>query len=263
MTFVHRPTIRKRAQTVANLPLTPTQSPLEKQRSEARQALARHTARPVAAQRQAVQAPLRAATLDRQEVQRFQRERQAVQAQLRALPAGSERPAAPVVRPVPVKPTTPDDWVTVLRHRAGEIEGQRLDSRAFGAFQALQRQVAQQLAQGFRADRGDPSVRYASYGEQLATLQRHALSAPVARVVLGLVPPTERLSLQRATDEALQRLQAQERAALHFETAAALQRQLAELDADATQPVLARIQAKGRGNPPGSHPAPPGTGPEP
>ncbi|GAA5438250.1 hypothetical protein Daqu01_03395 [Deinococcus aquaticus] len=250
MTFVHRPTIRKRAQTVANLPLTPTQSPLEKQRSEARQALARHTARPVAAQRQAVQAPLRAATLDRQEVQRFQRERQAVQAQLRALPAGSERPAAPVVRPVPVKPTTPDDWVTVLRHRAGEIEGQRLDSRAFGAFQALQRQVAQQLAQGFRADRGDPSVRYASYGEQLATLQRHALSAPVARVVLGLVPPTERLSLQRATDEALQRLQAQERAALHFETAAALQRQLAELDADATQPVLARIQARrGGGNP--------------
>lgn len=244
MTFVHRPTTRKRAQTVAKLPLITAPSPVEKQRSEARQALARHTARPVAAQRQAVQAPLRAATLDRQEVQRLQQERQAVQAQLAVLPAGSERPAAPVARPVPVKPTTPDEWVTVLQHRAGEIEGQRLDARTFGAFQALQRQVAQHLAQGYRADRGDPSARYASYGEQLATLQRHPLSAPVARVVLGLVPPTERLPLQRATDEALQRFQAQETAALHFDTAAALQRQLAELDAEATQPVLARIQAR-------------------
>ncbi|WP_155300790.1 eCIS core domain-containing protein [Deinococcus kurensis] len=250
MTFVHRPTTRKRAQTVAKLPLIPAPSPAEKQRSEARQALARHTARPVAAQRQEVQAPLRAAMLDRQEVQRLQQERQAVQAQLRALPAGSERPPAPAVHSVPAKPATPDEWVTVLRHRAGEIEGQRLDARTFGAFQALQRQVAQQLAQGFRADRSDTSARYASYGEQLATLQRHALSASVARVVLGMVSPVERLPLQRATDEALQRLQAQESAALHFETAQSLQRQLAELDAEATQPVLARIQARrGGGNP--------------
>lgn len=250
MTFVHRPTTRKRAQTVAKLPLMPAPSPVDKQRSEARQALARHTVRPVAVQRQAVQAPLRAATLDRQEVQRLQQERRAVQAQLAALPAGSERPADPVARPVPAKPATPDEWVTVLRHRAGEIEGQRLDARTFGAFQALQRQVAQQLAQGFRADRSDTSARYASYGEQLATLQRHALSAPVARVVLGMVPPVERLPLQRATDEALQRLQAQESAALHFETIQSLQRQLAELDAEATQPVLARIQARrGGGNP--------------
>ena len=250
MTFVHRPTTRKRAQTVVKLPLIPAPSPAERQRSEARQALARHTARPVAAQRQAVQAPLRAATLDRQEVQRLQQERQALQAQLGALPEAPARPPAQVARPVPDRPTTPDEWVTVLRHRAGEIEGQRLDSRAFVAFQTLQRQVAQQLAQSFRADRGDVQVRYASYGEQLATLQRHPISAPVARVVLGMVPPVERLPLQRATDEALQRLQAQESAALHFETAQSLQRQLAELDAEATQPVLARIQARrGGGNP--------------
>ena len=77
-----------------------------------------------------------------------------------------------------------------------------------------------------------------------------APTAPVARVVLGMVPPVERLPLQRATDEALQRLQAQEQAALHFETAQALQRQLAELDTEATQPVLQRIQARrGAGNP--------------
>ncbi|GGN43235.1 hypothetical protein GCM10010842_30510 [Deinococcus daejeonensis] len=138
----------------------------------------------------------------------------------------------------------------MLRHRAEGIEGQRLDARAFGEFQALQRQVAHTLAHGFRADRGDAQARYASYGEQLATLQRHTLSAPVARVVLGLVPPTERLPLQRATDDALQRLQAQEQAALAFDTVQAVQRQLAELDAEATQPVLQRIQARrGAGNP--------------
>ncbi|GGN48153.1 hypothetical protein [Deinococcus daejeonensis] len=90
MTFVHRPTTRKRAQTVAKLPLTPSPSPMEKQRSEAHQALARHTVCPVAAQRQAVQAPLRAATLDRQEVQRLQQERQVVQA-LEARTAAAQR----------------------------------------------------------------------------------------------------------------------------------------------------------------------------
>lgn len=249
MTFVHRST-RKRAQPVAKLPLIPAPSPMERQLADARQAVTRHTVRPVAAQRQAVQAPLRAATLDRQEVGRLQRERQAVQAQLGVLPTGLERPLAPVARPVPAKPTTSDEWVTVLRHRAEKVEGQRLDTRRIREFQALQGEVAQRLAQGFRADRGDAQARYASYGEQLATLQRHALSAPVARVVLGLVPQIERIPLQRAADEALQRLQAQEQAAVHFGTAQALQRQLAELDAEATQPVLARIQARrGAGNP--------------
>lgn len=250
MTFVQR---RHSKRDPASRPVALSQlptAPAEAQQAQLRQALHRHTRRPVTAQRQAVQAPLMAATLDRQEAQRLQRERQAVQVQLGALPAGSERPPAPVVRPVPVKPATPDEWVTVLRHRAEEIEGQRLDSRAFGAFQTLQRQVAQQLAQGFRTDRGNAQARYASYGEQLATLQRHALSAPVARVVMGLVPQAERLPLQRATDEALQSLQTQEQAARHFETVQALQRHLAELDAEDTQPVLARIQARwGTGKP--------------
>ncbi|WP_189062800.1 eCIS core domain-containing protein [Deinococcus arenae] len=250
MTFVHRPTTRKRAQPVAKLTLLPALSPAERLLADARQAVMRHTARPVAAQRQAVQVPLRAATLARQEVTRIQRERQMVQAQLGALPVGLERPLPPAVRPVPVKPVTPDEWVTVLRHRAEEVEGQRLDPRTFGAFQALQRQVAQRLAQGFRADRGDAQARYAAYGEQLATLQRHVLSAPVARVVLGLVPAAERLPLQRAADDARQRHLAQEQAALNADTRSSMQRQLADLDAEATQPVLARIQARrGAGNP--------------
>ncbi|GGR98641.1 hypothetical protein GCM10008960_26640 [Deinococcus sedimenti] len=99
-------------------------------------------------------------------------------------------------------------------------------------------------------DRGEPAARYATYGEHLATLQRHALSAPVSRVVLNMVPAAERLPLQRATDEALQRQMAQEQAALNFDTLSSLQRQLAELDAEATQPVLRRIQARrGAGSP--------------
>ncbi|MDR6221559.1 hypothetical protein J2Y00_005199, partial [Deinococcus soli (ex Cha et al. 2016)] len=140
--------------------------------------------------------------------------------------------------------------MTVMRARAEGAEGQRLDARAYGEFQALQRQVAHTLAQGFRQDRGDPAARYAAYGTHLATLQRHPVSASVSRVVLGLVPPSERLPLQRAADEALQRLQAQEQVALNVETAHSLQRQLAELDAEATQPVLQRIQARRGGGAP-------------
>lgn len=137
-----------------------------------------------------------------------------------------------------------------MRARAEEVQGRPLDARSSAAFTSLQRQVAQTLAQGFRSDRGDAQARYAAYGEHLATLQRHPVSAPVARVVLGLIPPAEHLPLQRAVDETLQRFQAQERASLNFDTLQTLQRQLAELDAEATQPVLARIQARrGSGNP--------------
>ncbi|WP_081424598.1 eCIS core domain-containing protein [Deinococcus soli (ex Cha et al. 2016)] len=211
--------------------------------------LQRFLSTPTRAQGQAAQPVLRAATLQRQEEARLSGARAAVQQQVAAL-----GDVAPVQRradlPVPAKPVTPSDWVTVMRHRAEGVDGQRLDTRAFGEFQTLQRQVAQSLGQGFRADRGDPAARYATYGEHLATLQRHALSAPVSRVVLGLVPPAERVPLQRATDEARQRQMAREQAALNFDTHAALQRQLAGLDAEATQPVLQRIQARrGAGNP--------------
>jgi len=50
---------------------------------------------------------------------------------------------------------------------------------------------------------------------------------------MGLVPPVDRLPLQRATDEALQRLQAQEQAAMHFEIDAAL-RELGDQNAART-----------------------------
>ncbi|NTY02521.1 hypothetical protein [Deinococcus sp. JMULE3] len=99
-----------------------------------------------------------------------------------------------------MKPATPDEWLTVLWRRAEQIEGQCLDVRTFGAFQTLQRQDAQQLTQGFRVDRGDPSARYTSQGERPATLQR---------------------------------LQAQDQAALHFGIDAAL-RELGDQNAART-----------------------------
>ena len=232
-------------QPVLQLPDPPAPAHLEAQRHM----LQRFTARSQTAQRQAAAPVLRAASLDRQEQGRLTGERATLQRQISTLDkaALAQQPAQP---PVPVKPTTPADWVTVMRERADNMQGQRLDTRAFGEFQTLQRQVAQTLAHSFRSDRGDAQARYATYGEHLATLQRHALSAPVSRVVLGMVSPSERLPLQRAADEALQRQLAQEQAALNFGTLSSLQRQLAELDAETTQPVLQRIQARrGAGNP--------------
>ncbi len=137
-----------------------------------------------------------------------------------------------------------------MRHQAEQVEGQALDTRQYAQFTALQRQVAHTLAQGFRSDRGPVQARYDTYGEHLATLQRHEISAPVSRVVLGMVPAGERLALQRAVDVALQRYEAKAQQEASWEQRQRLQRQLAELDVEATQPVLQRIQAKrGSGNP--------------
>lgn len=147
-------------------------------------------------------------------------------------------------------PSPPQDWVTVLQMQAEEVAGKPLNSRQATQFTALHRQVAQTLVQGFRADRGPAAARYGTYGAHLAALQRHPTSAPVAQVVLGLVPAAERLSLQRAMDDSSREVQvqeAQDSQALHN---LALQRQLSELDAEATQPVLQRIEARrGGGNP--------------
>ncbi|WP_233218766.1 eCIS core domain-containing protein [Deinococcus arcticus] len=193
---------------------------------------------------------LRALELERAEVSRLELQRQAATEQLGALSPAAIRPIQPQAAPLPTRPQTPGEWVTVMRCRAEQVEGKALDTRQYAQFTALQRRVAQTLAQGFRADQGPAQVRYETYGEYLATLQRHEGSASVCRAVLGMVPPSERLALQRALDTAAQRLtvQAQQTDLLaHRQT---LQRQLAELDAEATQPVLQRIQARrGSGNP--------------
>lgn len=258
MTFVQRrqSTHDLAPQSVASSPQL--HSPEAQLLAIAAQAITRQTTRPVAAQRQAVQAPLRAATLDRQERIRLQLQRQTLLAQADTLSVPASR-VQTVVHPqlnphagsaVPAKPQTPEEWVTVMRARAQEVEGQALDTRQYAAFTGLQRQVAHTLAQGFRMDPSPADQRYEVYGAHLASLQRYALSAPVSRVVLGTVPAGERLALQRAVDTAVQHQQRQEAQRAEAAQAMALQRQLAELDAEATQPVLQRIQARrGAGNP--------------
>lgn len=231
--------------------------PVELKRTQDRQVLDQHTTRPVRLQRQLVQVPLHAAGLERQEVQRLQTERQALQVQLAAAPlprgaieAALDRQTRRVRPAPPTRPATPEDWVTVLRTQAEEVTGKPLNSRQVAQFTALQRQVAQTLAQGFRADRSPAAARYDTYGAHLANLQGHPTSAPVAHVVLGLVPPSERLALQRAMDDSSRQTQAQEVQDGQALRSVALQRQLSELDAEATQPVLQRIEARrGGGNP--------------
>lgn len=223
-----------------------------------RRDLTRFTTRPVQVQRQVVRPVLEAAVLERREVQRVAEQRQSLQQQVQetkaALPIhvpdhAVQRVAAVLPTP-PSQPQTPGDWVTVMRSRAGQVEGQRLDSRQAAEFSNLQRQVAWRLAQGFRQDRQEPQVRHAEYAGHLVALQRHPLSAPVARVVMGMIPVGERVSLQRVVDTTLQRereQRTQDELILNFQ---GLQRQLAELDAEARQPVFQRIQARrGAGNP--------------
>ncbi|WP_235693139.1 eCIS core domain-containing protein [Deinococcus aquaedulcis] len=214
------------------------------------QTLQRQTARPVLPQKQAAQPVLQASALEQAEVERVQVQRQVVAGQLANLPhfaAAPQHRASPLV---PDKPQTPADWVTVMRSQAEQVEGRALDTRQYTHFAGLQRQVAHTLAQGFRADRGPAPERYETYGEHLATLQRHPVSAPVARVVLGMIPPGERVALQRAVDSAAQRQATQAFQEAQGMQRLALQRQLAELEAESTQPVLQRIQARrGSGNP--------------
>lgn len=217
--------------------------------------LTRFTSRTPTVQRQRAAPALRALQLHRQETDRVADQRQTLQRQLDTL--GSQLPlAAPIQReashpaPVPKRPKTPADWVMVLQRQVEQVEGQRLDARQFAHHASLQRQVAQALAQGFRSDRGPAQTRYDTYGSHLATLQRHEISAPVARIMMNLVPAGERRPLQRAADEALQRFQAEQRAAERADLGCTLQRHLADLEEEETQPVLHRIQARrGAGNP--------------
>ena len=90
-----------------------------------------------------------------------------------------------------------------------QIEGRVTSTREAAQFSALQRQVAQTLVQGFRADRRPAQECHDSYAAHLVALQRHPSSAQVARVVLRLIPQGERPALQRAVDLTRQREQAQ------------------------------------------------------
>jgi Domain of unknown function (DUF4157)/Bacterial SH3 domain/Zeta toxin len=252
--------LRSVLQPVLPLPAPQPADPL----AEPRRALQRHGYRPVQRQRLAVQPVLQAAGLQRQEEARVHTGRDLLQRQADTLaadlPAGAHAQAlqrqqaaqAPLVSPA--RPQSPADWVTVMRAHARGLEernaGPGLNAREVAQHTALQRQVSQALVQGYRGDRGPVAERHASYADHLVSLQRHVLTAPVAKSVLALLPSGERPALQRAVDIALQRQEAQQiqdHAAFQLHT---VQRQLAELDHEATRPVFERIQARrGAGNP--------------
>lgn len=228
------------------------------------QVLGRDLARLTTMQRhtrqQVAQPALQAANLERQEIQRLAAERADLQAQASALqrqfsPAALggavQRQQVQATTASPVRqPQSTADWVTVMRQQAEGIEGRYISAQENASFTQLQRQVSQTLVQRYRADRQAPEARQSEYAGHLVSLQRHALSSPVAQVFLSRIPQAERPALQRAVDEALQREQAEaqaDSAARHLDS---LQRHMAELDAQATQPVWQRIQERrGSGNP--------------
>ena len=217
--------------------------------------LQRFTSTPVQAQRQAVRLVLQAAELRAQEERQTTLQRQALeQTALTPLPLGAAEPAL-LRQPIPPEavlrhPQTPADWVTVMHAQAEQIEGRTISARESAQFSALQRQVTQTLVQGFRTDRRPAQQRQDSYAAHLVALQRHPINVPVARAVLGLIPPGERPALQRAVDLTLQREQEQAAQAVQAYRTLAVQRQLAELDAEATRPILERIQARRGGGSP-------------
>ena len=218
------------------------------------------TMRPGTAQRQVAQPALQAASLQRQEQSRLAGEQRRTQERISGIeqqytPAdltqAAERHAATRLPAAPLRnPQSTADWVTVMRQQANQTEGRRLNSRESQQFTQLQRQVSQTLLGRYRADRQPPLQRQQEYAGHLAALQQHALSAPVANFVLSHVPQAEGASLQRAVQETVQRQQADEQATQAATELGSLQRHLAELDAQATQPVMQRIQERrGSGSP--------------
>ncbi|ADV66296.1 DUF4157 domain-containing protein [Deinococcus maricopensis] len=214
--------------------------------------LSEHLTRPQVLQRAVAAPALAALSLQRTleadtHAQRATLQRRASDLQA-GLPDGAPPAAAPLAAPTP---GSAGAWVQTLQASVQRLQDPNdpARSRPLGpaeaqAHAALQRSVAQGLAGAYRADRQPPAQRHAAFGEHLATLQRHPLSAATAQVVLGLVPTGERAALQRATDAARA---AQARADEQQARATALhavQRQLDALDAQASQPLLARIQAR-------------------
>ena len=166
-----------------------------------------------------------------------------------AVDAALQRQQA-VPAPVPTRPQSISDWVTVMRFQAEQSEGRRMGAKEAAQFTALQRQVTQTMSRSYLTDRQSAMQRQQDYAGHVVALQRHPVSGQVARAFMLSVPQGERATLQRAVDETklnelIQRQQDEQALKLHT-----LQRQLAELNEQATQPVFERIQQRrGAGNP--------------
>ncbi|WP_022799752.1 eCIS core domain-containing protein [Deinococcus ficus] len=211
------------------------------------QGLQRLVSTPTQAQRQAAAPVLRAAQLDRQERQALAAAVQRVHAAAHPVPTS---PSTPSPMPVPAAPGSPAALIQRLATRAAQAEGRHLNPRQHAEYTALQRQVAETLGQGYRQDRRPGAERNEAYGELIGQLHHHSLTSHVGRSVLGLVPASDRPALQRAVDLHVQRHQDAQAAAQQAQAQVAVQRQLAELNEQATRPVLQRIQERrGTGNP--------------
>ncbi|AZI43657.1 DUF4157 domain-containing protein [Deinococcus psychrotolerans] len=244
---------------------------LQRQAQWGRQ-LAEQTLRPVRVQRQHSQTVFSALSVQRQADEQLSVQRRALTGQLAALggapapdaqdaafSAAVQRRAEQRAGPQPLtqKPSTPAQWV-----QAAQLEVQRMADPAKPAqtrWMSLSerdqhvgtlRTVGQQLAVGFKNDRGPAVQRYAEYGLQLATLQRQTQTSGISRMVMSQLPVSERPTVQRAVDEALQRLATQDEQDQSALQLHALQRQLADLGAQAEQPVMQRIQARRGGGTP-------------
>ncbi|WP_291432164.1 DUF4157 domain-containing protein [Deinococcus sp.] len=218
------------------------------------------TSRDVSVKRSVARPALSALSLFSQAVQQVEGARPALQRQVAALKQTYTPEAVQAAiqreqdRTAPTSvirnPQTNTDWVTVMRQQAEQADGKWMGARESGQFTALQRQIAQTLTRNYLRDRQPPLRRHAEYAQHVVALQRHPLSEVVGQVFMRSVPASERPTLQRAVDAALQReaeLQTQDAGALELHS---LQRQLAELDEQASIPVMQRIQArKGAGSP--------------
>lgn len=247
-------TLQRRATIKPTVPQVRFPSPQE----SIQRALNTHLTRPSNVQRQMATPALQAAHLYTSEHQQAQHQTASLQRQINelqtALPTNAIQSAlqrqAQASTPTQQRPVTPGDWAVTMQREAQRIEGKTLNTQQHQQFMTLQRHVTQTLVQGFRQDRQPAPERYAQYGSHLATLQRHPTSGQVAHATMRLIPAGERPALQRAVDEAVQRQQeqdAQDAAALNLH---ALQRQLAEQEAQSQQSVMQRIQERrGSGNP--------------
>lgn len=249
------------------LPITPlitqprpdpaVQAALQRQQA-AQQELLAFTRRTPALQRQVAAPALTALKLQRFEAEQLQGRRVALQRQLEGGPIATpqavelalQRQAERGQEKKPTHPQSNADWVTLMRLEAQQHDGKRMSPREAQQYTSLQRQVAQTLVQRFKADRQSPEARYAEYGGHLASLQRHPLSGRVADVTLSMLPRSEQASVGRAMQDSVQRQREEQGHDEAVLKAHAVQRQLAELDQEAAQPALERIQARrGAGNP--------------
>lgn len=226
-----------------------------------------------AVQRQVAQPALHALSLQRDLLTGIGAERQALQRQLSeaqsswpdgAVQASLQRRQAARTEPsVPAAFSTPPgqgrrpppsaaDYVGLYNYEAHTLQRSSISGYVPpDRWPAIQRRAVDGLVSTYRQSVGDPVQRQASFGAQLASLQRLPHGGPMVGSVLGRLPAAERPAVQRALDEANIDLGHQAQHDAQVDQVQALQRKLAEHDALGEQAlVMQRVKARqGSGEP--------------